>query len=217
MKVLAVDTAGPVAGVALWVDGTVHERVERVTRGAETRLVPWAEALCAEAGVGMGELDGIAIAVGPGAFTGLRVGLATGLGWATALGLPVWPDSSLVTRAARVGGDAPVWVALDARKGRLYAAVVAAGEVVQGPGDVPPEEALGWMDGPFVATGEGALVVREALEARGGRIVADADHPAVDALARRGALAFARGEGVAANEVLPTYLRDADAKRPGAR
>ena len=216
MRVLAVDTAGPVAGVALFTDGAVTSRTERCLRGTERVLVPWAESLLAEAGVGWGDLDGVAVAVGPGAFTGLRVGLATALGWATALRRPVVPMSSLSTRAQR-GVPGALLCALDARKGRLYAAAYREGVQVEAEGDVAPEEALRWFDGPFSATGEGALVYADRIQAAGGTVLAGADDPAVVTLAERGALALRRGEGRPAAEVVPTYLRAADAVPPRSR
>jgi len=217
VRLLALDTAGPVAGVALWSDGLVGQRVERVTRGAETRLVPWANELCALGGFALADLDGVAVAVGPGAFTGLRVGLAAALGLATALELPVWAGGSLASRALRLGTDERVWVALDARKQRVYAALYAGSQCIEAPADRPPTEALNGMATPFVATGEGAVVYRELVEAAGGRLAEEADHPAVDTLARLGAEGLARGEGVGVSEVHPVYLREADAKRPTAR
>ena len=70
MRVLSVDTAGPVVGVGLVWDGQVSVRTERVRRGAEALLVPWAQALLAERGGAFKDLDGVAVARGPGAFTG---------------------------------------------------------------------------------------------------------------------------------------------------
>ena len=80
--------------------------------------------------------------------------------------------------------EASVLCMLDARKQRVYAARYdGAGELAAGPGDVGPSVALDWMDGPFRATGEGALVYRDLVEAAGGVVVPDADHPAVATLA----------------------------------
>jgi len=217
--VLAIDTTAPVIGVALLADGRVRSRVDRVQRGSEAVLVPWAEALCEQAGLRLSELSGVAVARGPGAFTGLRVGLATAIGVALAAGVPVWGESSLRTRglrAVRRGGDVPVLAVLDARKGRVYAASYdPSGHAEQGPGDLPPEQALAWMKPGFLAIGEGALVYRELVERAGGVVVPEADHPAVDVLAQLGAAALARGEGADPASVRPVYLRKPDARLPG--
>jgi len=217
MNVLAVDTAGPVAGVALAAGGDVLVRTERVVRGAETRLHPWAQAVCAEAGVSLSGLDGVAVAAGPGAFTGLRVGLAMALGVAVAADCPVWGAMSLDHRAARVGSSGDVLAALDARKGRLYAAWYRSGQRLAPPVDAAPDVVLAGASGPFLAVGEGALVVADRVRAMGGQLVDEADHPAVDRLARLGVEALSRGEGGDPATVRPMYLREADAKRPRPR
>ena len=208
---VAIDTAGPVIGVAVRVEGVTRVRSARVERGSETRLVPWILELCAESGVRTLDLEGVAVSVGPGAFTGLRVGLGTALGLAVAIGAKIYPAMSLQARACAHSGQ--VLALLDARKSRVYAARYLDGHLVDGPGDVSPEVAVGWCQGPFLATGEGAIVYRAAVEAGLGSIVDLADDPAVDVLARLGEEALLRGSGVDAVDVHPLYLRDADAKR----
>ena len=152
MRLVAFDTAGPVIGVAVTDGSRRIVRTERVTRGAEARLVPWAVAACAELGFELGALDGVAVAVGPGAFTGIRVGLATACGLAQALDVPVWPGDSLATRAARARTDAPVLAALDARKGRVYAALHAPdGSVLRPAADVDPDVAFAWASPGTIA------------------------------------------------------------------
>jgi tRNA threonylcarbamoyladenosine biosynthesis protein TsaB len=213
--IVAFDTAGPVAGVALWHEGQVLQRTERITRGAERRLVPWVVELCAEVGRPVHAITGVACVDGPGAFTGLRVGLATAGGMALALGVPLWTTSSLRTRAHRLhrsGGL--VLCMLDARKSRVYAEL-RHGEVLrEGPVDIGPEAALAWVDAPFVATGEGALVYRDLVETAGGRVVPDAEDPGVDALASLASVALAAGKGRDPATIQPRYLREPDAKPP---
>jgi tRNA threonylcarbamoyladenosine biosynthesis protein TsaB len=208
MPLLAFDTVAPVIGVALAADGAVRERTARIARGAEALLVPWARELAAEAGIALSDLDGIVVANGPGAFTGVRVGLATASGLALALGLPLVPVMSLASRAA--AQTEPVLALLDARKGRAYAAWYAGG-LAEGPADVDPETAIAWATPPFVATGEGAVVWRAAIEAAGGRVAADAAVPALRWLVHLGAAALARGEGTDPTSIAPLYLRPPDA------
>lgn len=204
MKLVAIDTSGPVIGVALLCGDDVRVRTERVARGAEARLVPWIQELAAEFGIALTALDGLAVGVGPGAFTGVRVGMATAAGLATALDRPLWGCDSLTPRAARVGPRA--LALLDARKGHVYAAAYDHG-VVREPADVTADEAASWLAPPFVATGEGALVYAALLQAAGAQIADHADDPAVDALARLAAPALARGDGRPAHRIAPTYVR----------
>lgn len=211
MKVLAVDTAGPVIGVALRIDGETQQRTERVVRGSEARLVPWAVELCAQAGVRIADLDGIAVAVGPGAFTGLRVGLATATGLAFGAGLPVLGLSSLASRAHGLPGT--VLSMLDARKSRVYAQWFRDGASLTEAVDMDPELVAAQIEGAFLATGEGASVYAELLGDRA-TLAADWDDPSVDALARMGEEGLLRGEGVDPVDVRPTYLRLPDARPP---
>lgn len=178
MRTLALDTAGPVVGVAAWRDDAlVYDASERIVQGADGWLAP-AVAAALEAA---GGVDLVAVSVGPGAFTGLRVGVATALGLAVARGVPVVPLSSLAVRAAAVPGEAAVLVLLDARKGRVYAGRFdTRGEhpVALGPiGDIPPEEALTGPPCPVV--GEGGLVYASLLAARAYPLAAAAGASAV--------------------------------------
>lgn len=215
--VVAIDTAGPVIGVALRVGADVSCRTERVARGAEERLVPWVLELCAEAGVRPKDLDAIGVAVGPGAFTGLRVGIATATGLALAAGVRVAQVGSLASRGAaiwRPGLD--VLVLLDARKSRFYAQRFGADGSVGAAADVPVEAALAWMTPgqPFVATGEGARVAEAAIRVAGGEVATDAESPAVGAMAELTRQAWLAGDLIDAAAVRPRYLREADATPP---
>lgn len=212
MKTVAIDTTGPVVGVAAWDGARVAVRYARVGRDVEAVLLDWVVECCAELGFTIADVEGVAVAVGPGAFTGLRVGLSTAIGLALARGVPMWSASSLVMRARRVAERGSVLSMLDARKQRVYASLVVDGVERTGPEDVPPQVAVSWMTAPFVATGEGAIVYRDVVEAAGGVVFADAEHPAVDLLARLGAEGLARGEGVAAVDITPVYVREPDAR-----
>lgn len=218
MRVLAIDTAGPVVGAALvsW-DADGAKQVlgcwsARVVQGADGLLVPAIDAMLASVGARTA-FDRVAVSVGPGAFTGLRVGVATALGYAFAADVPVVAVSSLAARAALVRGPR-VLAALDARKGRLYAGLFdTTGEVPVPLGpevDLTPAEV--WPEAPFLAVGEGAAISREALEAVGGALAPDADQSPVLALAR----IAARPDALAldAGEIALRYLRPPDARPP---
>ncbi len=208
------DTVAPTIGVAVAARGEVRSRVACADRGAEGLLLGWVAELLAELDVGMADVTGVGVTAGPGAFTGLRVGLATAAGLALALDVPLWTVDSLTPRAAAVRGGR-VLVVLDARKSRVYAAQWLDGALVEGPVDEALDAVLARCPAPFVATGEGADVFREAILAAGGTIASEPRDPAVDSLATLAAAALARDEGRSALEVHPLYLREADAKLPG--
>jgi tRNA threonylcarbamoyladenosine biosynthesis protein TsaB len=196
--ILAIDTAGPVIGVA--VPGA--ERTERVSREAEARLIPWAIELTG----GLEHVRAIAVGVGPGAFTGIRVGLATAQGLAHALGVPLYGFSSLRSRGEGAGAHVAL---LDARKSRVYAAWARSDWQ---PSDVTPEVAFAGAPAGFLATGEGALVFAEQVHAAGGTVLAGADDPGVRRLVELGAQALEAGPGDPLG-VGPMYVRAPDAVR----
>ncbi len=157
MLVLALDTATPtlVAGVARWSpDGTevlAERAVPSGTRHAEL-LTPAIRGALEDAGVALAGIEAVVTGLGPGPFTGLRVGVVTAAALADARGLPVVGVCSLDA----VGSGART-VVTDARRKEVYwAAYDAAGDRIAGPGVVRPEE-LG-RPGPF--TGDPAFADR---------------------------------------------------------
>ena len=99
MKLLAFETATEACSVAVWDDGRVLERFEIAPRRHAELALPWAEQLLAEAGVARAQLDAIAVSRGPGAFTGVRLGIALAQGIALALDRPVVATSTLAVLA----------------------------------------------------------------------------------------------------------------------
>ena len=213
--VLCVDCAAPVVGLSIGpADGLGPPWARwssRVSRGADGLLAPELEAQLALAARRGGALQRVAVTIGPGTFTGLRVGLATALGVAVALDLPVVPLCSLAARAAMVAGGGPVLALLDARKGRFYGACFegpdAALQLAE-PRDAELADLL--PAGPFVAVGEGAVVAAERLRAAGGRVAPDADAPPLEAMARLAA----HLPGIDAALVELAYIRPPDAQVP---
>jgi len=206
--ILGIDTAGPVVGACLLGPDVEREWSERVSRGADTVLIP----AIADMLEGNQVLDAVAVSVGPGAFTGLRVGVSAALGIAVSRKIPVVCISSLEARAAMVRGDS-VLALLDARKSRVYAQWFDCSTPTPRPlneaqdatlNDVIPKQA-------FVAVGEGALLEPDQLARAGGTICSDPAQSAAPFVARLGRIRIA--EGLPPHEVALAYLRDADAKK----
>jgi len=219
MYLLAFETATEACSVAVLADGEVLERFELAPRRHAELALPWAEALLAEAGVARSRLDAIAVGRGPGAFTGVRLGIALAQGIALALDVPVVPVSTLATLAApglREAPEARVLAAIDARMGEVYAAAFAA--AAHGPRLLDSERVLApdalvlpGEEGEWIGMGTGFAaaggVLAQQLAGRLERVDADALPHAADT-ARLAAAAYAAGGGVTPERVEPAYLRN---------
>ena len=217
MIVVALDTASPatVAGV-LRADGSVVEARDDPPPGSRgehaSRLLPLIEQ--ALEGTGWSEVERIAVGVGPGGFTGLRIGVATARALAQAHGLPLVPVSSLAALAANADGLAAA--VLDARRGEVFAAVYDSGRELIAPAALAPETLAARLDGldpPVRAVGDGAVRFRQELEGAGVAVPADGSsvHRIRAApLCRLGAV----GEPAERDRLLPDYRREPDAKPP---
>ena len=220
MIVAGIDTATPatVTGVLL-PDGAVVEardEPEEGSRGAHaSRLLVLLERALDEGGVAWADVDRIAVGVGPGGFTGLRIGIATARALAQARGLPLVPVSSLATLAAGAG-DGPVAAVIDARRGEVFAAAWDGATALVEPAAYPPEalaERLLALDVPVRAVGDGAVRFREELEGAGVAVPVDGSavhRIAAAPLCRLGAA----GEPAERDRLLPDYRREPDAKPP---
>jgi len=220
MKLLAFETSTEALSVALSIDGQVRERFELAPRRHAELALPWAEELLAEAGLKRSQIDAIAVGRGPGAFTGVRLGIALAQGIALALDRPVVAVSTLAALAMRAdanGGNAPrVLAAIDARMGEVYS---AAFDLRNGDAHALSEERVGapdsvivpGEDGGWVGVGTGFGALDSALSQRlSSRLVCvDATQlPHAADVARLAAKSFARGEAVAAERIEPAYLRN---------
>jgi tRNA threonylcarbamoyladenosine biosynthesis protein TsaB len=238
--VLALDCSAASCSAALWrADGQggalAAHRFEAMARGQAEALMPMVDGVMADAGAAYRELDLIAATVGPGSFTGLRIGLAAARGLALAAGVPVLGLTSFAAVAAAVpaAADAPsgnagrgrLAVVIDDRRGGLYwqefdeagqpadaAAAVAAD-------DVTAFAAARLRDRPLRIAGDGAALLRAALGATPGLVfTAHAGPPDAADIARlAGMLApdFRAGRPVGLPPV-PLYLRPPDVSTPPA-
>lgn len=124
-KILALETCTSICSVALWDGEQLHEQVIETERSHSKKILPMCDNLLREANLSMRELDAIACTRGPGAFTGVRIGVGVAKGLAYGQDLPIYALSSLQVLAYRVmqNSDATRVVALlDARMGELYSA-----------------------------------------------------------------------------------------------
>jgi tRNA threonylcarbamoyladenosine biosynthesis protein TsaB len=211
---LAVDTTSARIGVAATDGHRTAVRTGLVARDAELVLTPWTLELLEEMGAVWSDVGGVGVAVGPGTFTGTRVGVAHALGIAIARRLPVVGADGLRARAVAADADGDVLVLLDARRSRAYAAALCRGSLRVGPEDVAPEAAVTWMTAPFVATGEGAIRWADTVVAGGGRVVEDPSDPAVDHLARHCFTDLVAGKGTPPGSLNLRYLRAPGVEAP---
>lgn len=219
MKVLGLDTATSGCSAALWDDGRVlARRSEPMARGQAEALVPMAAAVLADAGVAFAALDRIAVTVGPGAFTGLRIALAAARGFALGIGVPVAGVTSFAAVAHGIAPEEragrPLLVAVDSRRAEPYLQrfgpdLEPVGEPAMLSADAVAGWLAGWTDGPLLVAGDGAGSLRAALAGRPGTAFAGGsgipDAAVVAALGARG------DAGLAPR---PLYIRPPDVTMP---
>ena len=219
MIVLALDTTGRAGSAAIVRDGVVLAEVSGDPAATHGQRLPGELIrLIAQAGIPLASVDLLAVAAGPGSFTGLRVGIAAMQGLAMATGRPIVPVSTLEALARTASGDEDLvapWV--DAQRGEVFAALYARGgrEAVGEPTALAPAATLAAIDAAgrrvrFI--GDGAVRYADAIAgALGLRAVVD---PVVPRLAASIALvaAEAPGRAVAPHAVSPIYVRRPDAE-----
>ncbi len=220
MWVLALDSATTACSVALWSDGEVRaHRFTVMARGQAEALMPMVKSAMDEAGVSFRDLDLLAVTVGPGAFTGLRIGLSAARGMALATGLPLVGVTTLeavahaVPPAERAGRT--LLVVLDTKRTDVYAQLFSADLAPLGPATVLLPDDLPDVvpPGPLVVAGDGVAMVSEVLAA-GSKVL----HASVSGLpdaAHVARIAAARGapDGTSPPPA-PLYLRPPDAQLP---
>jgi tRNA threonylcarbamoyladenosine biosynthesis protein TsaB len=198
--VLAFDTATADTVVGLTGAGEPvelrHEPAAGERPGHAEQLLPLCRDALATAGIDWPQVDRIGVGVGPGTFTGLRIGVATGRALAQSAGAEVVPVSTLLALQANLDGSFPV---VDARRGEAFVLVDGA------PRTARPEE-LGALAGSRIAIGDGALLYADRLE-----VVAD--DPALHHVHGAALCALAAdGAPIGRDELLPDYVRGPDAK-----
>jgi len=205
MIVLAIDTAGTGCHAALYDpdrDMVLGAAGADIGRGHAERLMEFVDGALDAAGVDLHAVGRIAVTIGPGSFTGIRVGVAAARGLSLALGVPAVGVSSLVALAADRKAGAPLLVAMDAKRGDVYWQRFAAdGTEASPPAIATLEDACA-----IAAEGEDALVGSAAALLREGT-PAEGDGVSIATVARLGARLDPQ-----AHLPKPLYLRGPDAK-----
>ena len=221
MKLLTIDTSTTTCSVALSIgERLVSESLINLGKTHASQLLRMADAALCEAGVGVKDLDGIGVSLGPGSFTGLRVGMATVKGLAMAAEKPVYGFSSLAMLAMNLPwADHPVCPMFDAKKKEVYAALYSCSDLPMPLIDdcvVSPDAFLERLDGVTIFVGEGSLAYREKIVARLGEKALFAppfSHlPRASAGAHLAREACMRGEALSPAALVPRYLRASEAE-----
>lgn len=227
MNLLALETSTENCSVALMCGEELRERSELAPRRHAELILPMAEQLLAEAGIGRGALDAIAVGRGPGAFTGVRLGISMAQGLALALDLPVLPISSLAALACQAPDAAsPTLAVLDARMGEVYAGWFADSGRMHLPG-APDERvcdptALALPQGvtAWQVIGSGWATYGDVIAAALGREPSWSEgdrYPQAVDVARLAAKAWDDGLAVPPERALPVYLRNKVAQTTAER
>ena len=227
MLILGIDTATDQVGCALGDgEGVLAQQHLRVARRHAEALAPQIRSVCAQAEVPLARLGAVAVDLGPGLFTGLRVGFTTAVTIASALEVPMvgFTSLDLLAHAAHLS-DRLIAATVDARRGEVFSALyrpVPGGvQQVQAPAVVRPEE----LASELVALGEECLLVGDgAVRHRGA--FADLDHarlagpelahPSAAVLVGLAHARAVREEFVAPRNLAPLYLRAPDAQKYSA-
>ena len=213
MSTLILDTCLGACQVALAADGRMLAwRSEAMMRGHQERLAPMTAEVMAESGAPFAAVTRIAVTIGPGSFTGLRVGLAFAKGLKLATGAALVGIGTLEGLAASAPEPGPVVAVIDARRDQVYLQAFEAGRPLMAPDALTLEGAAARLaelapGGEIRAIGPGAALLAPIL---GPGQVRDIAAPDLAALVR---LAEAAQPGT---EVRPLYLRAPDAKLAGA-
>lgn len=220
MRILALDSSGAACSAAVWAEDRLRaRRFERLERGQAERLVPMVLEVMAEAGVRFPEIDLFAATTGPGAFTGLRIGLATLRALALAAARPMLGVTSFEAIAHETAAQArrgrTVLVLIESKRADLYAQAFTSDLKPAGAPMVALPDALakGLAGQALLLAGDGVARSEAAFRAAGCDLRLDVGSGLPDA-AVVAALAATRSAAAGLTPPLPLYLRPADVTFP---
>ncbi len=224
MKLLALETSAKAASCAVLSDGIPLASAWQATGLTHSRtLLPMVEDMLRSSELKLEDMDAVAVAAGPGSFTGLRIGLSTVKGLAWAAGKPCIGVSTLEAMAWPLAHlNSTVVCAMDARRQQIYNAVFLAegGGLIR----LRPDRAISLedaaadlreLDGPMTIVGDGAVLCGDYLASRGISCVLAPPHLLLQSAVGVGLAAWRRwpGGAVDAQALSPTYLRLSQAER----
>ncbi|HYM03329.1 MAG TPA: tRNA (adenosine(37)-N6)-threonylcarbamoyltransferase complex dimerization subunit type 1 TsaB [Stellaceae bacterium] len=222
MNVLGFDCAGSGCSAAVLRDDKIAARRQKVmARGQAEFLMPMIADVLAEADLPVERLDLIGVTIGPGGFTGLRIGIAAARGLALAGGLPAVGITSFAAVAASVDtemqADRSLIVALESKRAELYLQVFGADGAARGEGAlVAPGDVADWLpDGGLLLAGDGAARLAAAIADRHPAMAPGLGIPDAADIAKLAVVAWRSGKRPA--PLRPLYLREPDATVPQSR
>jgi tRNA threonylcarbamoyladenosine biosynthesis protein TsaB len=221
--VVGIETSTPRTGVAIGTEREILASVSVAGPARQEMVTPALDQLLEWTGIRLDQVGGIAVGIGPGLFTGLRVGIQTAKTLAQVLRAPIAGFTSLDTLAYAVRFTRRTIVAvIDARRGEVFAAryhPVPGGVVRDSDQVVTTPQALAAdvfaLPEEVLLVGNGAMLYRDVLEEVGSRVVfapATAAHPDAAALVELAVPRFLREEHDRLTDVVPVYLRKSDAE-----
>lgn len=219
MKLLAIETATPGASIAVLEDRTTLAAASRIDPvGHASFLVPAIDFCFDQVGWSPTDLDAVVVDVGPGLYTGIRVGLATAQGLAAAFGIPLIPVVSLDALALEARtGHRLIWVLVDVRRGQLAMAryrPVPGGVVKEGVNElVAPEELRAMLESntdESLVVGEIGALPEGFFRGMSSVKTARPRYPYAVALGEIGAGKYERDEYPATDDIRPLYMREPD-------
>lgn len=224
MILLGIETATERLSAVILSDGKVYKRYTDTRSSHCELLTGFIEELVSEAGIVIGSLEGVAVSIGPGSFTGLRIGIATAMGLAFGLGIRAAGINTLSALAWNIAEPGMlVCPMIDAKRSEAYTAVYRSTgdsfpETVVEPGAIPVAklaDTLKAFNEPLLITGPAAHNFRDKIETVGSQLmfVSPGDgKPSAEAVARIGAIMFEQGKAVSPDALKPQYLRRSDAE-----
>src|ERR687897_3875102 len=223
MIVVAIETSTPQTSVAIGSDRQIVGNISLAGQARQEAVTPALDQLLEWTGVRLSQVGGIAVGIGPGLFTGLRVGVETAKTLAQVLAVPIVGITSLDALAFSVRHTHRLIVAvIDGRRREVFFAIYRAlpGGVVRGteytvgtPDHLCAE--LETVPGEMLAVGDGAILYRNQLEGLGSRVEFASTiraHPEAAALVELAVPRFLREEHDRLHDVVPMYLRKSDAE-----